>query len=242
MKIAAVCAALLASGASYAAAAETLSALQTSAACAVLPASALPRNRIRIIGGQAAIQRHMYAQGDLVVIAGGTNRGLQRDQRHYVRREPARQHGRSGPRAAATTGWLRIVSADEDTAIGQVEFACDGISPGDLLQPYAEPTLPPGADRADPGGQPDFSAAGRVLVGADERTSGGNRDFFLVSMAGIQPGARLAIYREAGDERVPPAAVGEAIVTAAYADTSLVRVMVAHDAIFSGDLVVLRTP
>ena len=240
MKAAGACIALLVAGVSPAAAADALTALQTSAACAVLPGSALPRNSLRIVGGQAAVQRHMYARGDFVVIAGGTNRGLQRDQRYYARREPVRQYGRSGPRGAATTGWLRIVSASQDTAIGQVEFACDGISPGDILQPYAEPVLPSGADRAEQRGQPDFTAAGRVLFGADERTAGGDRDFLLVQSAGLQPGARLAIYREVDDESVPLAAVGEAIVTAVYRDASVVRVTRARDAIFSGDLVVPR--
>jgi hypothetical protein len=242
MKAAGACVALLLAGASPATAADALTARQTSAACAVLPASALPRNSIRIVGGQAVVQRHMYARGDLVVIAGGTNRGLQRDQRFYVRREPGRLYGRAGPRGAATTGWLSIVSANEASAIGRVEFACDGISPGDLLQPYADPILPPGAERADEGGQPDFTSAGRVLFGADERTSAGDRDFVLVNMAGIQPGARLVIYREAREASVPLAAVGEAIVTAVHADASVVRVTLARDAIVSGDLVVLRRP
>jgi hypothetical protein len=240
LKSAARTLALLLAGVSPATAADALTALQTSAACAVLPASTLPRNSIRIVSGQTAVQRHMYARGDLVVIAAGSNRGLQRDQRYFLRREPMRLYGRSGLRGAATIGWLRIVSATEDTAIGQVEFACDGISPGDLLQPYAEPALPPGADRADERGQPDFTAAGRVLFGADERTSAGERDFLLVAIAGLQPGTRLAIYREAGDERVAPIAVGEAIVTAVHRDVSVVRVTLAHEAIFSGDLVVPR--
>ena len=125
-------------------------------------------------------------------------------------------------------------------AKGQVEFACDGISPGDILQPYAQPVLPSGADRADERGQPNFTVTGRVLYGDDERTAGGDRDFLLVQIAGLQPGARLAIYREVGDESVPLAAVGEAIVTAVYRDASIVRVTLARDAIFSGDLVVPR--
>jgi hypothetical protein len=242
MKVAGAFVVLLVAAAPSATAADALTALQTNAACAVLPASALPRTSIRIVGGQATVQRHMYTRGDLVVIAAGTNRGLQRDQRYYVRREPVRRYGRSGPRGAATTGWLRIVSANEETAIAQVEFACDGISPGDLLQPYAEPTLPPGAEGGDQVGQPDFSSTGRILFGADERTSGGDRDFLLVRISGLQPGSRLAIYREVGDENVPLAPVGEAIVTAVHADASIVRVTLVHDAIFSGDLVVLRRP
>jgi hypothetical protein len=237
------CLVLLVAVASPATAADSLTALQTGAACAVLPASALPRNSVRIVGAQDVVQRHMYARGDLVVIGAGTNRGLQRDQRYYLRRGPVRTYGRSGPRGAATTGWLRIVSANEATAIGQVEFACDGISPGDSLAPFADPILPPGAERADRDGQPAFAAAGRVLFGADERTSGAARDFLLVSFGaagGIQPGAQLAIYREINGG--PLVAVGEAVVTAVHPDASIVRVTLARDAVFSGDLVVPRRP
>jgi hypothetical protein len=52
----------------------------------------------------------------------------------------------------------------------------------------------------------------------------------------------FACDREAGDQKVPAAAVGEAIVTAVHADASIVRVTLVHDAIFSGDLIVLRRP
>jgi hypothetical protein len=242
MKAAGVCVVLLVAAASPATAADTLTALETRAACAVLPASALPRNGIRIVGGQALLRRHMYARDDRVVIDAGTNRGIQRDLRYYLRREPGRGSGLRLPmRGAATTGWLRIVSATETAAVGEIEFACDGIAAGDLLQPFAAPVMPPDANRPDRGGQANFDAAGRVLFGVDERTTAAAGDFMLVAARGLRPGVRLAIYRQGGG-RLPPAAVGEAVVTSVHPDAAVVRVTESRDAISSGDLAAPRHP
>ena len=153
-------------------AADRLSGPQTAAACAPVPASTLRETALRIVGAQDVVVRGLYSARSLVVIAGGTARGLQPDQRYYIRREPTGRLQPSGPRVATTAGWLRIVSATETTAVGLVEFACDGVLAGDLLQPYADPAVPAGAELTAAVGEPDFKAAGRVLSGENERETG----------------------------------------------------------------------
>lgn len=232
--------------ASPAMAADRLSPIQIAAACAPLPANALPDDALRIIGVQDTVARTVYGRGDLVVIGAGLGRGLQLDQQHYVRREPltaARHEGVSGTRGANTAGWVRIVAVNETTAIALVEFACDGLMIGDLLQPYADPVVPPDADRTDTTGEPDFAAAGRVLFGDNERATVAVGDF-LVSDLGepdrTAPGGRLAIYRDLGVEGVPLAAIGEAIVVSVLSDFSIIRVTRSRGDVIAGDLLVPR--
>jgi hypothetical protein len=224
---------------------ERLTALQAAAACAPLPEAWLPPNPIQIVGAQGSVIRMQFGTRDLVVLNGGINRGLQLNQRFYVRRAPLdwAHHGTEViPRGASTTGWLRIIATNDSTAIGVVEFACDSLLPGDVLQPYADPKLPANADRTDTTGDPDFAAAGRVLFGDSERLTGATGDFVVSnvgSAAGTAAGSRLAIYRRLG-EGLPLMAIGEAVAIAVDQNFSVVRITRSRDAVASGDLLVPR--
>ena len=63
-------------------AADRLSGPQTAAACAPVPASTIRETALRIVGAQDVVVRELYSARALVVIAGGTTRGLQPDQRY----------------------------------------------------------------------------------------------------------------------------------------------------------------
>lgn len=223
-------------------AADRLSGPQTAAACAPVPASTLRETALRIVGAQDVVVRELYSARALVVIAGGSSRGLQPGQRYYIRREPTGRLQPGGPRVATTSGWLRIVSATESTAVALVEFACDGVLAGDVLQPYADPAVPAGASLTAAVGEPDFNAAGRVLSGENERETGTRGDFFLVDVqaAAGSIGARLAIYRDLQTPGVPLAAIADAVVTGTYGGLSVVQITYARDAVRSGDLAVPR--
>jgi hypothetical protein len=224
---------------------ERLTPLQTAAACAPLPASWLPPDPIRLVGSQGSIVRLQFGPRDLVILSGGAGRGITLNQRFYIRRPPRGmvRHGTTvGPRGANTVGWLRVVAVNESTAIGFIEFACDSAVPGDLLQSYTDPVLPPNADRSDTSGEPDFNGARRVLFGDSERYTGAAGDF-LVSNAGSDtgaaPGSRFAVYRNLGGG-VPLAPIGEAVAISVDRDFSVIRVTRARDAITTGDLLVPR--
>jgi hypothetical protein len=228
----------------HAQAVDGLSALQTAAACAPIPASTLSRNPLRIVGAQDIVVRELYSAGTTVILSGGTARGVRPGERYFIRREPHRgTDWPKEPRGASTAGWLRVVSATETMAFGLVEFACDGILAGDILQPFDLPELPGNADRTVATGAPDFAAAAVVLFGDDERETGARGDFFLVDFpsSGAGPvGSRLAIYRDLDTPGLPLAPIGEAVVTGIHGDKSVVRITDARDAVRSGDLAVPR--
>ena len=198
----------------------------------------------QIVGAQDTSARSLYGPRDLVIINAGTAKGVQAGQRFFVRRRIVSGYeNKTGRHAAVTAGWLSITAVNDNTSIGRIDFACDGIQQWDYLEPWAAPALPPGADRVDASGALDFSSPSRVLFGDYGRLTGGPGDMMLADIGqgqGASPGARYAIYRDVKVPGVPLAAVGEAIVISVGDTTSLLRLTQARDAISSGDLLIPR--
>src|SRR2546427_5490066 len=126
--------ALLTRGASPAHAlspADSLTPLRTPLACAPPPAtsSRTPVGKLRVIGAQDSSPRSLFSQSDLLVISGGTEKGMQLGQQFFLRRRSSfgTAAGDRAPRLIRTAGWLRIVAANDVTAIATVEYGCDGI-------------------------------------------------------------------------------------------------------------------
>jgi peptidoglycan-associated lipoprotein len=220
-------------------AAQDLSpAIQAAALCA--PVGTVPPQRAPYIVGPDSLQPTLRAVGDNVPIFGVTADAVGLGQRFFIRRTMS-FHG--APKASHTIGWLHITKAEGTIATGTIDFACDAIAPGDRLEPYVDPGLPPFIDRTDATGTPDFARTGRVLYGADGRQMAGGRDFMLASIGqdrGVAPGARYAVYRQVSANAAPGASFAEAVVVSVFPDKSLLRVTDAHEEVANGDVLVLR--
>jgi hypothetical protein len=223
-------------------AAVSLSPAQVAAACA--PALTLPRppaSQYRIVGAQDTVPRSLFGVRDLIIVNGGTGDGVQVNQEYFIRRQHVFGGGSRAWQTIHTAGWLRIVSVNETTAIGQIETVCDGVMAGDYLEPFAAPA--PVAD-----GEPlafadlDFSSLARVMFGIEERMMGVPGDFMLVASrdATLTPGARVAVYRDLRTSGVPLTAIGEGVIVSLKDGTPLMRITSARDAVRSGDYVVPR--
>jgi len=203
-----------------------------------------PADILRVVGTQEPSPRALYAERDLLIVAGGTTRGVAVGQQFFTRRATPFGSGRqNGPRAISTTGWLRIVAANDTTSIAKVEHACGGIERGDFLEPYAEPALPEDIERTDTTGTLDFDKPAHVLFGDRQRLTGGAGDFMIIDAGvgrGAEPGARFAVYRDLHTDGVPLAPVGEAIVVQADANTAVIRLTSTRDVVRQGDLLIPR--
>ena len=219
--------------------------LELSVACAPPPSiGGPPPNPLRLVGSQDTVPRTLFGARDLVVIGGGTNNGVLLGQQFFVRRgnrfgvsDAARAHG------ARTLGWIRVVAVNESTAIATVDHVCGAMVTTDYLEPFVAPVLPPGADRDEASGEPDFTSLGRIVAGNEDRASGGSGDFMLIdrgSDQAVTPGSRFAVYRDIGVAGMPLASIGEAIVITTSARIALVRITRARDAVIAGDYVVRR--
>jgi hypothetical protein len=222
----------------------TLSQLEIAVACAPPPTFDLPDEPLRIIGSQDAVPRSEYGSHDLLVVNGGSAAGVQLDQRFYVRRANRFGLDYNGRRRGARTGgWIRIVAVNASTAIASFEHLCGPVAEGDYLEPFVTPVVPPGADRDDAPGEPDFTSMGMIVSGNENRSEMGTGDFMLIdrgSDQGMAPGTRLALYRDVGVAGMPLAALGEAVVISTSLTMSLTRITRTRDAVHNGDYIAPR--
>lgn len=238
------------------AAALPLSSQQIALACAPPPVIVEPRpHALHVVGAQDAVARSVFDERDLLIVDGGTSKGMQLGQMYFVRRPVAAPNyaGRSGRHAIHTDGWIRIVATNDATAIALVEHVCGAIQAGDYLEPFAAPAAP---SEVKPAGNPsdlDFGAMGRVLFGQDERAVVSPGEFLFIDRGandGVASGARFAIYRDVqtflpaagmrGSARLPLAAVGEGVVISSGPSTAVMEVVAVRDAVQAGDYVVPR--
>ena len=220
------------------AAAQDLSpSIRSSAACAPVGSVGSSDAPVVLAFGES---RMLYYAGDRVTITAGSEQGLENGQRFFVRR-PLLIEGM--PHGEHTAGWLRIVDTHQSSATAVVDFSCDAIAIGDRIEPFTDETLPGEIERTDSTGTLDFSKSATVLFGNDGRQMAGGRDFMLAKIGrknGVTPGTRYAIYHSLMANHEPNVSFGEAVVVQVEGDRSLLRITEAHDAVRSGDTLVLR--
>jgi hypothetical protein len=243
--LAAVCA-LAASGAT-AQTADKLTPVQIAVACAPPPViGSVPAEASRIIGSQDSVNRNVFGTPEVLVISGGTDRGMVLGQEYFVRRvaRHAETYNDKLPHQFTTIGWLRVVAVNATTTVASVDHACGDILVGDFLEPFQMPELPPGDITAvDTTREPDFTSISKVLYGSEERRSSGAGDFMLIERGmnqDVAVGGHYAIYRDLKAPGTPLSSIGEATVVSVGPTMALIRINRARDAVFSGDLAVPR--
>jgi hypothetical protein len=221
-----------------------LSQIEIAVACAPPTTLEMPDGRVlHIIGAQAAKRRSLYGKDELLVIDGGTSAGVQLNQQYFVRRPIYFGTGRRHPQSVATLGWVRVVAANETTAIVSVVHMCNGLAEGDFLEPFAAPSVPADLIRTDSKGDPDFTMLGRVVVGPENRGLGGVSSLMLIDRGadqGSTSGARFAVYRDLKTPGMPLSSIGEAVVVSVGKTMSLAWITTSRDAVVPGDYVVPR--
>ncbi len=228
--------------------------IQIAVTCAPPPMTTLAdASMLHVIGSQDTVPRTLFDQRDLLLIDGGTAKGVQLGQEYFVRRAAATGVYGGGliRRTVHTAGWIKVVAVNQTTAIATVERACDYLRAGDYLEPFEVPPVPAEASHVDRSGEPDFASLGRVLVGQDEHLTAGVGDFVMIDRGADQslaPGARLAIYRDVqmikgagpAPAQLPLTAIGEGVVISMSPTMSVVRIVSARDAVRTGDFVAPR--
>ena len=204
--------------------------------CAQVPGQE-PGDAPTIVGGHGPDQRTLFGVNDQVIISTGTAGNVHVGQRYYLRRLVTSRLVAS-PRPIVTSGGLRIIAANEGTAIGQIDLSCDGIHPGDYLE-HAPSALQ--IDNRAAESDLDFASPSRVLYGDYGRVNGANGDLMIAELGeDVQPGARYAIYRDLHIAGVPLAPIGEAVVVTVGEETTVIRLTKVRDSINTGDLLIPR--
>lgn len=226
---------------------EPLTKSQIAVACSPPPiVTVAPADAPRIAGSQDVVLRGTFGTPELLVINAGTTRGLQVNQQYFVRRlfRTAETYRDKLPHTVLTAGWVRIVAANEKTAIATPDHACGDIREGDYLEPFEAPALPDG-DIFTPvtRGEPDFENYSRVLYGPLERRSAGTGEFIFINHGAdrnITVGSHFAIWRDLQAAGIPLTTIGEATAVSIGPTRSVLLVTRSRDAVFTNDVVVPR--
>ncbi len=219
-----------------------LTPLEVQAACGPPTSLDVPSDPLHVIGSQDPENRFVFGTTELLVVDGGSARGVQLGQQYVARRPMIAGVDRRNLSAIQTDGWLSIVAVNEKTAIAKVDHFCDAITAGDYLEPFVAPSLPAGTDRDNPAGELDFTSLGRIVMGPQNMNSGAAGGLMLIEPGGqsLQPGARFAVYRDPHVNGMPLASVGEGVVLSVGPKMALTKITRSRDAIVTGDYVVPR--
>jgi hypothetical protein len=181
----------------------------------------------------------LYAEGDELVVDGGTLSGLEVGRNLVVRRTYRIQWDPRTETGEHTAGLVQIVSADQYASVAVVIYACDEIMVGDRLASFNPEALRAPA----PAGKPDYRKAVRILFPDIGQLLGAPRRLLVIdggADAGIRVGQRLTLFRYRLSGGKTPSVVGDAVVVAVRADSATIRVDHVTDAIFFGDWAALH--
>jgi hypothetical protein len=215
----------------------TLSGDALALACAPRGSYEAPAAKLTVEGSLTNAQG-VYAPWHRLVVNAGSEEGVTSGTDYFVRRiVPQREWHAKGEKpvyAIMTIGWVHIDQAQTHRSIASVLYECDGIGPGDFLEPFAVPAVPTPL----PPGEADYTQAGHVLFGAERAAVGGSGSLFVIDLGsnqGIQPGQRVTIYR--ASQAGPNVIVARGTAMLVSTDMTTIRIQEMRDAVMAGDSV-----
>lgn len=196
-------------------------------------------------GGAATTLKYELSLGDIVYLDGGRAAGLAPGQvlvsvepKYPVRHPTSRE---VIGRYYAYQGRVRVLTVQEDRAIGEIVHSCLGIHVGAHLRPF-EPEPVPLARRPTP--RPfndpttaDLSAAPAIVL-ADSTLFTLGQDHVVFIDRGesddVYPGDMFTIYR-ASNAGMPPVAVGELAVLSVRPRSAIAKILESRYPVHLGD-------
>lgn len=171
-----------------------------------------------IRSAEAESMQDHFSTGDIVYIDGGTAEGVNAGDRFFVlQQERELKH----PVSRASMGFvfrqmgtLKVLCAQEHTAICEIASACDPISIGNVLKPYDPIPVPlafpvEATQRCDP---PNGKLTGYVVYQRDDLLSTSEGQLLMVDLGsaeGIYPGQFATVFRDNPVEGMPRIVLGE---------------------------------
>ncbi len=146
-----------------------------------------------------------FSEGDVVYIDGGVEQGVAAGDRFFVlERLRGLQHVHTNSELGTVfsrIGQLKVLCAQETTAIAEITYACDPIHVGNVLEPFRPIPVPlviapDPSDRCDvPNGKP----IGSIIYTRDDQIEIGTGWLVFVDLGsadGVYPGQFATIFRD----------------------------------------------
>jgi hypothetical protein len=199
-----------------------------------------------ILGSEQGASKNAYAERDILYLSKGSAAGVKPGDvytmahRTYDVKHPD-THVTLGTKVE-TTGWLRVLLVTENSATAIIEQSCRDAHDGDYLKPFSRVSVPLIADRRSVPTRmdPPTGATNGTIVDIHEdafiAAEGHLLTINLGTEQGVAPGNMFTVYRIMYPS-VPTSrnVIGELVVVAARARTSLARVSYSNDALMPGD-------
>jgi hypothetical protein len=204
----------------------------------------------RIVAAEYEDSRAMYGTGDIVYTDVGTRDGLMPGQELWVIR-PTHEVYKAGSyvdvigRFYATPGRVKVVCAQESTAILEFMESCEPAILGDLLIPF-EPIPIPLVRASAPLTQcdaPSGKTTGQIVAVKDRATPVGTDSVVFLDLGeddGLYPGDFLTVYRNRNDSGTIRTLLGEVAVLWTKGRTCVAKVTSMVDYMGVGDFVELK--
>jgi len=204
----------------------------------------------RIVAAEYEDSRKMFALGDIVYSDVGAREGLMAGQEFWLIRpehvvprvgSPTEEIGRF----YATPARVRVVCAQETSAILEIVASCEPAFLGDALLPF-EPIPIPLVRASAPLTQCDPSSGrttGRIVEVKDRATPVGTDSVVFLDLGeddGLYPGDFLTVFRPRGDGRTIRTLLGEVAVLWTKGRTCVAKVTSMVDWMRVGDYVELK--
>ncbi len=205
---------------------------------------------LQVIGSEDGVDKSAFTERDILYLNKGSNAGIKPGDvfsfhhRRYDVRHPI--GGKKLGTKIETTGWGRVILAQENSASVMVEQACSDLHAGDYAKTFEKVNVPlvlrrPPADRLSPA---TGKAHGHVVDQADDTMIAGAGHLLTIDLgteSGVTPGNVMVVYRTMYPSVPTPRNVlGEIAVLAVRDRTSVAKIIYSRDAIMNGDEVELK--
>jgi hypothetical protein len=203
-----------------------------------------------VVGSEQGADKSALSDRDIVYLNKGANSGVKAGDVYtlhhvaYPVRHPV--SGRKLGTKVETTGWVKVIMVQEDTACAVVERTCGDIHAGDYLKPFEKVNVPMVVRRepAECCAPANGKITRHVVDLQDDATIAGFGQFLTIDAGtddGVAPGNVFSVYRILYPSLPSPRdAVGEATVVSVRERTATAKVTYSAKEIIVGDEVELR--
>ena len=205
---------------------------------------------LQVVGSEDGFDKHVYGDRELLYLNKGSNAGVKAGDLYTLHHVAYTvKHPTSGKKLGTkieTTGWVKVILVQENTACAVVEQACYDIHAGDYLKPFEKVNVPMVVKRApEDCCSTENGKTSRHVVDLENDVSIAGAGTFLTIDAGtadgVSPGTVFSVYRITyPNVPTPRNVIGEATVVSVREKTSTAKITYSRREIMLGDQVQLR--
>ena len=203
-----------------------------------------------LVGSEEGFDKNAYGDRELVYLNKGSNSGVKAGDLYTLHHVAyGVKHPVTGKKLGTkieTTGWVKVILVQENTACAVVEQACFDIHNGDYLKPFEKVNVPMVVRRAPEEccSTENGKTTRHVVDLQDDVSIAGTGTFVTLDAGtadGVAPGTVFSVYRIVYPAvPTPRNVIGEATVVSVRDKTSTAKITYARKEIMLGDSVQLR--